>query len=166
MAMRSNQMKSIVMLPVREGEIKNWDAFTETYERGEKLSDNVVGYFARFETVNGFVKATYWTKDEVLKHAKRFSKSFNSSSSPWTSDFDSMACKTVLLSSMKTYAPMSIDMQMGIERDEKVVKTDEATGQEEYVDAEILEEAVGGDAIDVAADGRKVDTETGELFPG
>ena len=66
---------------------------------------------------------------------------------------------------MKTYAPMSIDMQMGIERDEKVVKTDEATGQEEYVDAEILEEAVGGDAIDVAADGRKVDTETGELFP-
>ena len=54
---------------------------------------------------------------------------------------------------------------MGIERDEKAIKVDEATGQEEYVDAEILEEAVGGDAIDVAADGRKVDTETGELFP-
>ena len=165
LAMRSKQMKSIVMLPVYEGQIENWDPFTETYERGEKLSDNVVGYFARFETVNGFVKATYWTKEEVTRHAKRFSKSFNSSSSPWQSDFDAMACKTVLLSIMKTYAPMSIEMQMGIERDEKAIKVDEATGQEEYVDAEILEEAVGGDSIDVAADGRKVDTETGELFP-
>ena len=165
LAMRSGQMKSIVMTEVYEGECKCWNRFTETFEFGDRVSDNIIGYYARFETVNGFVKATYWTKDEVLKHAKRFSKSFNSSSSPWTSDFDSMACKTVLLSIMKTYAPMSIDMQMGIERDEKVVKTDEATGQEEYVDAEILEEAVGGDAIDVAADGRKVDTETGELFP-
>ena len=80
LAMRSQQMKSIIMRPVYEGQIENWDPFTETYERGEKLSDNVVGYFARFETINGFVKATYWTKDEVIKHAKRFSKTFNSSS--------------------------------------------------------------------------------------
>ena len=166
LAMRSKQMKSIVMLPVHEGEIQNWDPFTETYERGERLSDNIIGYFARFETVNGFVKATYWTKDEVLKHAQRFSKSFNSKSSPWQSDFDAMACKTVLLSIMKTYAPMSIEMQMGIERDEKTVKVDETTGQEEYIDAEILDaqnEAVA--VTEATSDGRKVDTETGELFP-
>ena len=159
-------MKSIVMLPVREGEIKNWDAFTETYERGEKLSDNVVGYFARFETVNGFVKATYWTKDEVLKHAKRFSKSFNSSSSPWTSDFDSMACKTVLLSIMKTYAPMSIEMQSAFESDEKVATVNETTGQEEFIDAEVLDAQNEDTAVvEDTSDGRKVDTETGELFP-
>lgn len=166
LAMRSQQMKSIIMRPVYEGQIENWDPFTETYERGEKLSDNVVGYFARFETINGFVKATYWTKDEVLKHAKRFSKSFNSSTSPWQTDFDAMACKTVLLSIMKTYAPMSIEMQMGIERDGKAVKVDETTGQEEFIDAEVLDaqnEDTG--VVEGTSDGRKVDTETGELFP-
>lgn len=166
LAMRSQQMKSIIMRPVYEGQIENWDPFTETYERGEKLSDNVVGYFARFETINGFVKATYWTKDEVIKHAKRFSKSFNSSSSPWTTDFDAMACKTVLLSIMKTYAPMSIEMQMGIERDGKAVKVDETTGQEEFIDAEILDAQSEDVAVtETTSDGRQVDTETGELFP-
>ena len=163
LAMRSGQMKSIVMTEVYEGECKSWDRFTETFEFGERTSDVIVGYYARFETINGFVKATYWTKDEVLKHAKRFSKSFNRG--PWQTDFDAMAKKTVLMSIMKTYAPMSIDMQQAIEKDGKTVTVNESTGQEEYVDAEILEEAVGGDAIDVAADGRKVDTETGELFP-
>ena len=162
LAMRSGQMKSIVMTEVYEGECKSWDRFTETFEFGERTSDVIVGYYARFETINGFVKATYWTKDEVLKHAKRFSKSFNRG--PWQTDFDAMAKKTVLMSIMKTYAPMSIDMQQAIEKDGKTVTVNETTGQEEYVDAEILEEAVGGDAIDVAADGRKVDTETGELF--
>ena len=166
LAMRSQQMKSIIMRPVCEGQIMNWDPFTETYERGEKLSDNIVGYFARFETVNGFVKATYWTKEEVLKHAKRFSKSFNSSSSPWQSDFDAMACKTVLLSIMKTYAPMSIDMQMGLERDEKDAKIDETTGQEEFIEAEILDAQSEDTAVvEATSDGRQVDTETGELFP-
>lgn len=163
LAMRSGQMKSIVMTEVYEGECKSWDRFTETFEFGERTSDVIVGYYARFETINGFVKATYWTKDDVLKHAKRFSKSFNRG--PWQTDFDAMAKKTVLMSIMKTYAPMSIDMQQAIEKDGKTVTVNESTGQEEYVDAEILEEAVGGDAIDVAADGRKVDTETGELFP-
>ena len=163
LAMRSGQMKSIVMTEVYEGECKSWDRFTETFEFGERTSDVIVGYYARFETITGFVKATYWTKDDVLKHAKRFSKSFNRG--PWQTDFDAMAKKTVLMSIMKTYAPMSIDMQQAIEKDGKTVTVNESTGQEEYVDAEILEEAVGGDAIDVAADGRKVDTETGELFP-
>lgn len=166
LAMRSQQMKSIIMLPVYEGQIQNWDPFTETYERGEKLSDNVVGYFARFETVNGFIKATYWTKEEVTKHAKRFSKSFNSTSSPWTTDFDAMACKTVLLSIMKNYAPMSIEMQMGIEKDGQAVKVDEATGKEEFIDAEILDAQGEADAVvEATSDGRQVNTETGELFP-
>ena len=166
LAMRSQVMKSIVMRPVHEGEITNWDPFTETYERGEKLSDSVIGYFARFETINGFVKATYWTKEEVIMHAKKFSKAYNSSSSPWQTDFDAMACKTVLLSIMKTYAPMSIEMQMGIEKDGKAVTVNETTGQEEFIDAEVLDAQNEDTAVvEDTGDGRKVDTETGELFP-
>ena len=164
LAMRSGQMKSIVMTEVYEGECKCWNRFTETFEFGDRVSDNIIGYYARFETVNGFVKATFWTKEEVLKHAKRFSKSFNRG--PWQTDFDAMAKKTVLLSIIKTYAPMSIEMQSAFESDEKVVTVNETTGQEEFIDAEVLDAQNEDTAIvEDTGDGRKVDTETGELFP-
>lgn len=163
LAMRSGQMKSIVMTEVYEGECKCWNRFTETFEFGDRVSDNIIGYYARFETINGFVKATFWTKEEVLKHAKRFSKSFNRG--PWQSDFDAMAKKTVLLSIIKTYAPMSIEMQSAFESDEKVATVNETTGQEEFIDAEVLDAQNEDTEVVEAADGRKVDTETGELFP-
>lgn len=134
LAMRTGKMKHIIMTPVCEGEIENWNRFTETYTPGEKKSDEVVGYFARFETTNGFAKTTYWTKDEVIAHAKRFSKAYNSG--PWQTDFDRMACKTVLLSIMKTYAPMSIEMQQALEKDGKVAVVNENTGEAEYIDVD------------------------------
>ena len=165
LAMRSGQMKSIVMTEVYEGECKCWNRFTETFEFGDRVSDSIIGYYARFETVNGFVKATFWTKEEVLKHAKRFSKSFNRG--PWQTDFDAMAKKTVLLSIIKTYAPMSIEMQSAFESDEKVATVNETTGQEEFIDAEVLDAQNEDTAVvEDTGDGRKVDTETGELFPG
>ncbi|MEE1194917.1 MAG: recombinase RecT [Phascolarctobacterium sp.] len=164
LAMRSGQMKSIVMTEVYEGECKCWNRFTETFEFGDRVSDNIIGYYARFETVNGFVKATFWTKEEVLKHAKRFSKSFNRG--PWQTDFDAMAKKTVLLSIIKTYAPMSIEMQSAFESDGKVATFNETTGQEEFIEAEVLDAQNEDTAfVEDTADGRKVDTETGELFP-
>ena len=164
LAMRSGQMKSIVMTEVYEGECKCWNRFTETFEFGDRVSDNIIGYYARFETVNGFVKATFWTKEEVLKHAKRFSKSFNRG--PWQTDFDAMAKKTVLLSIIKTYAPMSIEMQSAFESDGKVATVNETTGQEEFIEAEVLDAQNEDTAVvEETGDGRKVDTETGELFP-
>ena len=156
--MRTGKMKHIIMTPVYEGEIRDWNRFTEAYTPGEKLSENVVGYFARFETVNGFSKTAYWTKEEVTAHAKRFSKAFNSG--PWQSDFDAMACKTVLLSIMKTYAPMSIEMQEALESDGKVATINESTGEAEYIDVDV------NDAQEEAhelQDARNVDMETGEV---
>lgn len=159
LAMRTGKMKHIIMTPVYEGEIRDWNRFTEAYTPGEKVSENVVGYFARFETVNGFSKTAYWTKEEVTAHAKRFSKAFNSG--PWQSDFDAMACKTVLLSIMKTYAPMSIEMQEALESDGKVATINESTGEAEYIDVD------ASDAQEEAhelQDARNVDMETGEIF--
>ena len=153
LAQRSGRLKFITMTPVYAGEIRDWNRFTETYQAGEKESDEVVGYFASFELLNGFKKSTYWTKDEVIKHAKRFSKSFGSG--PWQTDFDAMACKTVLLSIMKTYAPMSIEMQEAMEADGKVA-TMNANGETEYMDIEA--ETVQTE------DGKTVDVETGEII--
>ena len=153
LAQRSGRLKFITMTPVYEGEIRDWNRFTETYQAGEKESDEVVGYFASFELLNGFKKSTYWTKDEVIRHAKRFSKSFGSG--PWQSDFDAMACKTVLLSIMKTYAPMSIEMQEAMEADGQIAVLNE-NGETEYMDVEA--ETVQTE------DGHTVDVETGEII--
>lgn len=157
LALRSGKMKSIVMTPVYAGEIQNWNRFTETYTAGEKESDEIVGYFARFETTNGFAKATYWTKEEVIAHAKKFSKSYTYASGPWASNFDQMACKTVLMSILKTYAPMSVEMEKAVEMDNKVA-TFKDDGNMEVLDIDV-EDA----ATTETSDGRVVDTTTGEV---
>ena len=153
LAQRSGQMKFITMTPVYKGELQHWNRFNENYTIGEKTSDEVVGYFAAFELVNGFKKATYWTKDDVLRHAKRFSKSYGSG--PWQTDFDAMACKTVLLSIMKTYAPVSIEMQKAFEADGQTAVLND-NGDTEYMDIEA--ETVQTE------DGKTVDVETGEII--
>lgn len=159
LAQRSGQIKSIVSVEVYEGELKNWNKFTEEYELGEKLSDTVVGYFASFELLNGFKKSVYWTRDEVLAHAKRFSKTFNNG--PWKTDEIAMSKKVVLSALLKTYAPMSIEMQNAVEMDGKVATFDEQTGQEEFIDADAID--AQNENADVT-EGVLVDTETGEVL--
>lgn len=77
---------------------------------GEATSDKAIGYFAYIELLNGFQKSVFWTKDEVTAHAKRYSKSYNSSFSPWKSDFNQMASKTVLTDLLKKYGILSVEM--------------------------------------------------------
>ena len=115
LAQRSGYVTSIISEVVYEGEILNWNRFTERFEYGEKLSDTVVGYFASFELQNGFKKSVYCSKEDVTKHAKRFSKTFGNG--PWQTDFDAMAKKTVLASLLRNFAPMSIEMQRAFEND-------------------------------------------------
>lgn len=159
LAQRSRLMKKIIMTPVREGELLNWCVLDETYDKGKRISDKVVGYYAYFETIDGFEKAAYWTKEEVVTHAKRFSKAFNSG--PWQTDFDAMACKTVLISILKTYAPKSVDLMKALENENKVASMNETTGEAEYIDVD-AENAT--EQAQELAEGGKVDTVTGEIF--
>lgn len=169
LAQRSGKMKSIVMTPVYEGEIRNWNRFTENYEYGERISDNVVGYFARFETITGFAKAAYWTVDEVKKHAITFNpmcKAKKQLVGVWVEHFDAMACKTVLASIMRTYAPKSLDMQNALDADNKVAVYNE-DGTNEYIDVDAdAIDATAGDPAESGAVPPMVDVETGELFQG
>lgn len=162
LAQRSGRMKSIIMTPVYEGEMEDWNRFTETYTPGEKKSDVVVGYFACFELLNGFRKAAYWSKDDVIKHASKFSKAYKRGTGPWKTDFDAMACKTVLLSIMKTYAPMSIEMQMAIEAD-NTTKSIEADGNIIDISAEEPDDMDGASEGEEIKEEAAVDMETGEI---
>lgn len=116
LAQRSGQYKSINAGVVYKAQFKSYDPLFETLEVDfSQPQDEVVGYFACFELLNGFRKMTYWTKIEAYNHGKRFSKSFNNG--PWQTDFDAMAKKTLLKNIISTYGPKSVEMRKAISDD-------------------------------------------------
>lgn len=125
LAERSGQFKNIIDEVVYEGQLVKKNRFTGEYifDDDGKKSDKVIGYMARFDLINGFTKTMYWTIDEVKAHATKFSQSYREGrTSPWKSDFDAMARKTVLKALFSKYAPKSIQMQNAIQYDQAVVK--------------------------------------------
>ena len=134
LAERSGQFKNIIDEVVYEGQLIKKNKFTGEYEFDEdaKKSDKVIGYMARMDLVNGFSKTIFWTKEEVEAHAKRFSQAFRGSkSSPWQSDFDAMARKTVLKALFAKYAPKSVAIQQAIKFDQAVVKPNDSLTDED-----------------------------------
>lgn len=157
LAQRSGLYKSINVNTVYEGEVVKWNKFTEELTYGEQESDTAIGYCASFELLNGFRKVVYWTKDAVIKHAKRFSKSYNSSSSPWQSDFDAMAMKTVLAYTLRHWGPMSIEMQKAMAEDMDAHEKPLDLSKDSSVETIETEDA---------SETRVVDTESGEILQG
>jgi len=134
---RSGQFKKILAAPVHEGEYISGDEFDEDYvfDKKQKKSDKVIGYMAKFELLNGFTKVAYWDIDKVKAHAQKFSQAFRAGyNSPWKSDFDAMAQKTVLKSILK-FAPKSVEMQRAITFDQSVVNTNVSDVQDLDIDA-------------------------------
>lgn len=134
---RSGQFKKILAAPVHEGEYVSGDEFDEEYvfDKKQKKSDKVIGYMAKFELLNGFTKVAYWDIDTVKAHATKFSQAFRAGfNSPWKSDFDAMAQKTVLKSILK-FAPKSIEMQNAVTFDQSVINTNTSDVQDLDIDA-------------------------------
>jgi recombination protein RecT len=81
-----------------------------------------VAYYAMFKTKDGGYGFEVMSVDDVTEHARRYSKSFGSSVSPWQTNFDEMAKKTVLKRVLK-YAPLKSDFVRGIAQDETIKST-------------------------------------------
>ena len=107
-----------------EGELVGENRFTGEYEFNPKgkQSDKIIGYMAYFKLLNGYEKTLYWPKEKVEYHAKRFSKTFGSNSGVWSTDFDSMAMKTVLKALLSKYGILSVEMQTAIISDQAEIK--------------------------------------------
>ena len=119
LAMRTGAYKHINAGEVYEGEFKGSDKLTGEIDiSGEAASDKIIGYFAYIETTNGFKKAMYWSKEKVTTHAKKYSKSYNSQSSAWSTNFDEMATKTVLRNLLSHYGYMSVEMAAAFEAED------------------------------------------------
>jgi recombination protein RecT len=147
LAMRTGQYKHLNAGVIYEGIDITRNILTgEIKFSGEPSSDKPQGYFAYLEMLNGFTKTVYMTKEEMIAHAKRYSKSFNQSTSAWKTNFDEMAQKTVIRKLLSKYGYLSTDMVSALSSDA------------EDIDEEIRQEA-NQEIIDVEYDVQNTEEE-------
>ena len=140
LAIRSGQYKKLNVLPIKEGELVNFNPLEEEIEvnliEDEEVRENTptIGYYAMFEYTNGFKKAMYWSKKKMESHAEKYSMGYKAHKGYtfWEKDFDGMACKTMLRQLISKWGIMSIDMQTAVDSDMGVIKED---GSVDYIDA-------------------------------
>lgn len=147
LAMRTGQYKTINAIEVYKGEISRVNRLTGEIEfnTDESLIDRdiVTGYIAYYKLLNGFEKMIYMSREEMEKHAKKYSQSYSSkkqwvvNSSLWSTDFDGMAIKTVIKRLLSKYGILSIEMQNAITNDQAVMNNE---GSPQYVDNQVKEE--------------------------
>lgn len=93
-------------------------------------------YYAVYHLVNGGFDFKVWSRAKVKLHASRFSTALQKNmSTPWKTNFDSMAMKTVLLDCLK-YAPKSIEFSQQLSLDNTVKKNVESEPERIIVDME------------------------------
>jgi recombination protein RecT len=138
LAQRSGQFKTIGSAPIYEGQLIEQNPLTGfVFDFTKKKSDIVIGYAAYFSLINGFEKTLFMTVEELNKHGKRYSKTYDKSFSVWKNDFEAMANKTVVKLLLAKYAPLSVDMQKAVVTDQSIVN-DANTMDVTYADAEIV----------------------------
>lgn len=142
LAMRTGQYKYLNTGVIYEGMEVKRDILTGQFEfTGEPTSEKAIGYFAYMELLNGFSKTLYMTKDEIIKHAKRYSKSFNYNSSAWQTNFDEMALKTTIRLLLSKYGILSVDMISAL--------TSDSNDDKETAVANEIEDNANKEVIDV-----------------
>lgn len=173
LAQRSGQYVDIGAKTVYEGELEYENRLLDKFKFGERTGDKVIGYLAYFRLTNGFEKMLFMELNEMIAHAKKYSKNYKGGTEKWgLTDFNTMAEKTVLKRLLSKYGPLSIEsiqMSQALANDGGVVKMNEdgdfdVNFDGETIDAEYEEPAAeehSGDTYNVA--GEIIDANTGEV---
>lgn len=127
LALRSAIIKRISVTAIKSGQIVKNDPLKGFEFDFSVMSEETIGFAAYFSLTTGFEAELYMSVEEVTKHALAYSKSFNRSDSPWKTNFEAMAKKTVLKKLLNTYAPKSIELQQAITLDQTTPINDEFT---------------------------------------
>lgn len=78
-------------------------------------------FYGFFKLVNGGFGFEVMSKTAMDEYAKEYSKAFDSSFSPWKSNYIGMAKKTVIKQALK-YAPLKTDFRKALSNDESIKK--------------------------------------------
>jgi recombination protein RecT len=143
LAYRSGQVKTIYAEAVHENDTFEYELGLNpklVHVPADRNRGEVTHYYAVFKLVNGGEGMFVASKDDILKHAEKYSKSYAKDTSPWKSNFDEMAKKTVIKQVLK-YAPLSTDFMSKLTADETIHKTisDDMTlepNETDWIDAE------------------------------
>lgn len=130
--------------------------------RGEPIS-----FYAVFKTKDGGFGFEVMSVEDVKLHAQKYSKSFNSAYSPWKTNFEEMAKKTVLKKVLK-YAPMKTDFARGLSADETIkhgVSDDmfSVPDETDYIDVDNVAAEIENNETEIAEQ-LPFDSETGEVL--
>ena len=173
LAQRSGQYVDIGAKTVYEGELEYENRLLDKFKFGERTGDKVIGYIAYFRLTNGFEKMLFMELDEMIAHAKKYSKNYKGGTDKWgLTDFNTMAEKTVLKRLLSKYGPLSIEsiqMSQALSNDGSVISMNkdgdfDVNFDGETIDAEYEEptaEEHSGDTYNVA--GEIIDANTGEV---
>lgn len=108
-----------------------------THKPAEEPEGEPVKYYAVYHLKNGGREFRVWSRKKVEQHANKYSMAFKKGwTSPWKTDFDSMAKKTVLKDLLK-YAPKSIEFSRALSMDETIkheVSEDMSEVPADYID--------------------------------
>lgn len=150
LALRSNNFRKLIATDVRKGEINGYNPFDDKYEitpiefekrtakddKGHYLIP-IIGYYAKLEMVNGFIKEMYMSHEDMLEYAKRYSKGYRSdlnkhtSYSFWTTKFEDMAKKTMLRQLLGKYGLLTVELEQAYTHDMAIERDD---GTLDYID--------------------------------
>lgn len=110
-----------------------------------------IAFYATWKSKDyGSESFTVMSKEDVDEHAKKFSKAYSSGSSPWVTNYESMALKTVVIQALK-YAPKSMETRRFESNDETIKNTissdmsevDSEINYSDFIDAEITDAETG-----------------------
>lgn len=127
--------KGMIHLAYRTGEIqiiqaqvvREYDEFLYQYglepklvhRPGEGERGDVTFIYGLFRTARGGYGFEVSNKADMDAFAARYSKAFDSNFSPWKTNYEEMAKKTVIKRALK-YAPVSADFQRALSTDESI----------------------------------------------
>ena len=149
LAIRSGHYKKINVTEIKQGELISFNPLEEEIvvklidDFEERSQAETIGYYAMFEYTNGFKKAIYWSKAQMVAHADKHSNAFNAESarklengeikesekwkysSNWYANFDEMAKKTMLRQLISKWGILSMEMQQAIDKDNNIINIDD-----------------------------------------
>ena len=157
LAQRSGQFSRIAATPVYNGQLISENPLLGyEFDWSVKPSGDPIGYVAFFKLINGFTAELYMSKEEVMKHANKYSQTAKKGYGVWKDQFEAMALKTVLKLLLSKQAPLSIDMQKAQMADQAIIRDvdkdefDYIDNQESIADSEAPKPTLNDDEFNAA----------------